>query len=54
MRMPFALAAVVLVLAACTPSGTASSSNPDSADGGAVTDPDAPLAAFYGDSYESP
>ena len=47
--MPFALVAVALVLAACTPSGTASSTSP--ADGGAVTDPDAPLAAFYGDSY---
>ena len=49
MRMPFALAAVALVLAACTPSGTASPSSP--AGGAPVTDPDAPLAAFYGDSY---
>lgn len=47
--MPFALAAVALVLAACTPSGTASSTSPP--DGGPVTDPNAPLVAFYGDSY---
>jgi lysophospholipase L1-like esterase len=46
--MPFALAAVVLVLAACAPSGTASSTSPLA---GPPTDPDAPLAAFYGDSY---
>lgn len=47
--MPFALAAVALVLAACTPSGTASSTS--SSEGGPVTDPNAPLVAFYGDSY---
>ena len=47
--MPFALAAVALVLAACTPSGTASSTS--SPEGGPVTDPNAPLVAFYGDSY---
>jgi len=47
--MPFALAAVALLLAACTPSGTASSTS--SPDAGPVTDPNAPLVAFYGDSY---
>ena len=42
--MPFAvaLAAAAVLLAACASGST---------DGGAVTDPDAPLAAFYGDSY---
>jgi lysophospholipase L1-like esterase len=46
--MPFAvaLAALLLLLAACAPAG----SGPE-ADGGAVTDPNTPLAAFYGDSY---
>ena len=42
MRPAAALAAVALLLAACAPAAS---------DGGAVTDPDAPLAAFYGDSY---
>ncbi|MEQ1737900.1 MAG: SGNH/GDSL hydrolase family protein, partial [Rhodoglobus sp.] len=45
-RMPFAgaLAAAAVLLAACAPAAF------DGGDG-AVTDPDAPLAAFYGDSY---
>ncbi|MEO5921149.1 MAG: SGNH/GDSL hydrolase family protein [Pseudolysinimonas sp.] len=48
-RMPFAvaLAAAALLLAACAPAGPASA--PETG-GGAVTDPNAPLAAFYGDS----
>lgn len=48
--MPFALAlaAAALVLAACAPAAPAS--GPETG-GGAVTDPNAPLAAFYGDSY---
>ncbi len=49
MRIPLALAAVALVLAACTPGGTAPS--PSGTEGAPVTDPNAPLAAFYGDSY---
>jgi lysophospholipase L1-like esterase len=40
MRLPLALAAAAMLLAGCAPE-----TEP------AVTDPDAPLAAFYGDSY---
>jgi lysophospholipase L1-like esterase len=49
--MPFAvgLAAATLLLAACT-SVDGPVSGPGSSEG-AVTDPNAPLAAFYGDSY---
>ena len=46
MLWPLALAA--LLLAGCAPSGTAPGPGTE---GGPVTDPDAPLAAFYGDSY---
>ncbi len=42
MRFLVALAAAALLLAACAPAAQ---------EGGAVTGPDAPLAAFYGDSY---
>jgi lysophospholipase L1-like esterase len=46
MPLAAALAAAALLLAACAPADSGLDS-----DGGAVTDPDAPLAAFYGDSY---
>jgi lysophospholipase L1-like esterase len=42
MPLAAALAAAAVLLAACAPAAP---------DGGAVTDPHAPLAAFYGDSY---
>ena len=42
MPLGTALVAAALLLAACAPAAS---------DGGTVTDPDAPLAAFYGDSY---
>jgi lysophospholipase L1-like esterase len=40
-----ALTALAMLLAACAPAPVTAT------DGGVVTDPDAPLAAFYGDSY---
>lgn len=40
MRLPLALAVAAALMAGCTPAEEA-----------AVTDPDAPLVAFYGDSY---
>lgn len=50
-RAIVALAAAALLLAGCA-SGGADPSNPALNGGdGAVTDPDAPLVAFYGDSY---
>jgi len=42
MRLTAALAAAAVILTACAPAAE---------NEGAVTDPDAPLAAFYGDSY---
>ncbi|HTE59482.1 MAG TPA: SGNH/GDSL hydrolase family protein, partial [Solirubrobacteraceae bacterium] len=52
-RMPLglALAATAILLSACMTPNISSTPAPDAPDGGTVTDPDAPLAAFYGDSY---
>jgi lysophospholipase L1-like esterase len=46
MPLAAALAVAALLLAACAPGSPGVAT-----EGGAVTDPDAPLAAFYGDSY---
>ncbi len=50
MRFALAVVAAALALVGCGIAPAPPASAPE-AGGGAVTDPDAPLAAFYGDSY---
>ena len=58
MRLPLALAVAAVLVAGCASGGVPASSDPPREGFGilpdmepTVTDPDAPLAAFYGDSY---